>query len=97
MDLSQTKLSKSEWGSVEIPVSDQEKRVLSLIMEGYHNPDIRTNRHLSLIKTMKVEATEEMEWFLYKTFFYPKISAVFPEDKNDEKQKKLEKKIKIYI
>ena len=94
MDLSQTKLSKSEWGSVEIPVSDQEKRVLTLIMEGYHNPDIRYNRHLSLIKTMKVEATEEMEWFLYKTYFYPKISAVFPEDKNDEKQKKLDKKIK---
>ena len=94
MDLSQTKLSKSEWGSVEIPVSDQEKRVLSLIIEGYHNPDIRSNRHLSLIKTMKVEATEEMEWFLYKTYFYPKISAVLPEDKNDEKQKKMDKKIK---
>jgi hypothetical protein len=91
MDLSQTKLSKSEWGSVEIPVSDQEKRVLSLIMEGYHNPDIRSNRHLSLIKTMKVEATEEMEWFLYKTYFYPKL---LPEDINDEKQKKMDKKIK---
>ena len=94
MDLSQTKLSKSEWGSVEIPVSDQEKRVLSLIMEGYHNPDIRTNRHLSLIKTMKVEATEEMEWFLYKTYFSPKIDAVFPADKNDQTHKKMDKKIK---
>ena len=94
MDLSQTKLSKSEWGSVEIPVSDQEKRVLSLIMEGYHNPDIRSNRHLSLIRTMKVDATEEMEWFLYKTYFYPKLSIIFPEDKNDEKQKKMNKKIK---
>jgi hypothetical protein len=94
MDLSQTKLSKSEWGSVEIPVSDQENRVLSLIMEGYHNPEIRTNRHLSLIKTMKVEATEEMEWFLYKTYFSPKIDAVLPEDKNTENRKKTDKKIK---
>ena len=94
MDLSQTKLSKSEWGSVEIPVSDPEKRVLSLIMEGYHNPDIRTNRHLSLIKTMKVEVTEEMEWFLYKTYFFPKISSVLPEDKTDQNHKKYDKKIK---
>jgi hypothetical protein len=89
MDLSQTKLSKSEWGSVEIPVSDQEKRVLSLIMDGYHNPDIRNNRHLSLIKTMKVEATEEMEWFLYKTYFSPKIDAVLQADKNDQTYKKI--------
>ena len=94
MDLSQTKLSKSEWGSVEIPVSDPEKRVLSLIMDGYHNPDIRTNRHLSLIKTMKVEATEEMEWFLYKTYFSPKIDALFIADKNDPNYKKMDKKIK---
>jgi hypothetical protein len=63
-------------------------------MEGYHNPDIRSNRHLSLIKTMKVEATEEMEWFLYKTYFSPKIDASFPADKNQEKQKKTDKKIK---
>ena len=94
MDLSQTKLTKSEWSSVEIPVSDQEKRVLSLIMEGYQKPDIRLNRHLSLIKTMKVEATEEMEWFLYKTYFSSKIDAAFPADKNAEKQKKQDKKIK---
>jgi len=94
MDLSQTKLSKSEWASVEIPVSDQEKRVLSLIMDGYLNPDIRTNRHLSLIKTMKVEATEEMEWFLYKTYFSPKLDAALPADKNDTNHKKQDKKIK---
>ena len=69
MDLSQTKLSKSEWQSVEIPVSDQEKRILSLILEGYENPDIRSNRHQSLIRTMKVDASEEMEYYLYTTYF----------------------------
>jgi len=94
MDLSQTKLSKSEWASVEIPVSDQEKKVLSLITEGYANPNIRTNQHLSLIKTMKVDPSDEMEWFLYKTYFYPKISAFFEADKNDPNGKKYEKKIK---
>lgn len=69
MDLSQTKLSKSEWQSVEIPVSDQEKRILSLILEGYANPDIRGNRHQSLIRTMKVDPSDEMEYYLYTTYF----------------------------
>jgi hypothetical protein len=73
MDLSQTKLSKSEWVSVEIPVADQEKRVLSLILEGYHNPDIRTNRHLSLLGFMKIDPSEEMEFYLYKHHFLPVI------------------------
>ena len=73
MDLSQTKLSKSEWVSVEIPVADQEKRVLSLILEGYHNPDIRTNRHLSLLGFMKTDPSEEMEFYLYKHHFLPVI------------------------
>lgn len=73
MDLSQTKLSKSEWVSVEIPVADQEKRVLSLILDGYHNPDIRTNRHLSLLGFMKINPSEEMEFYLYKHHFFPVI------------------------
>jgi hypothetical protein len=67
--LSQVKLSKAEWQSVEIPVSDQEKRILSLILEGYLNPDIRGNSHQSLLRTMKVESSEEMEYCLYKTYF----------------------------
>jgi hypothetical protein len=74
--ISQVKLSKSEWQSVEIPVSDQEKRVLSLILDGYANPDIRGNRHLSLIRTMKVEATEEMEYSLYTTYFSAKMGGL---------------------
>ena len=76
MDLSQTKLSKSEWLSVEIPVADQEKRILSLILEGYWNPDICTNRHLSLLSFMKVEPSEEMDYFLFKTHFAPEIDKL---------------------
>ena len=92
MDLSQTKLSKSEWSSVEIPVSDQEKRVITLILNGYHKPDIRSNRHLSLIRTMKVEATEEMEYYLYKTYFFNTtidsiLSTTTPKKHDIEKRK----------
>jgi len=78
MDLSQSKLSKSEWQSVEIPVSEQEKRILALILEGYSNPDIRGNGHQSLIRIMKVESSEEMEYCLYKTYFAEILDTILP-------------------
>lgn len=89
MDLSQTKLSKSEWGSVEVPVSDKEKRVIALILDGYEQPTIRTNQHLSLLRTMKVETSEEMEYYLYKTYF----AEIIGEDE-DGSTKKTHLKIK---
>ena len=75
MDLSQTKLTKSEWMSVEIPVSDSEKRILHLILEGYACPDIRKNAHLSLLGYMKIEPSKEMDYYLYTTFFMPEIDT----------------------
>jgi hypothetical protein len=93
MDLSQTKLSKSEWGSVEIPVSDQEQRVLKLIIDGYKTPDIRTNRHKSLLGFMKIEPSEEMDYFLYKTHFLPVIEQQKSDIVNSWKRIK-ERKIK---
>lgn len=97
MDLSQTKLSKSEWGSVEIPVSEQEKRVLSLILEGYNCPTIRTNRHLSLLRTMKVETSEEMEYYLYKTYFAGIIGEDVSKTKTNRKIKPPNKADQIRI
>ena len=44
MDLNQCKLSKSEWNSIEVPVCDQEKEILSLIMKGYNNVNIKYNK-----------------------------------------------------
>jgi hypothetical protein len=87
MDLSQTKLSKSEWNSVEISVSEKEKHILSLILEGYTNPNIRKNSHLSLIRTMKVDASEEMDYYLYKTYFSYILESIL--SKPDTKQRKI--------
>jgi len=71
MDLSQTKLTKSEWVSTEIPVSDNEKQILQLILDGYDCPTIKQNSNLSLIGYMKIAPTPEMEYYLYKTHFEP--------------------------
>ena len=40
MDLNQRKLTKSEWESIEIPVPNDEKDVLKLIMDGYNDVNI---------------------------------------------------------
>ena len=38
MDLSKTKLTKAEWLSIEMPVSDNEKEILTLIHDGANLP-----------------------------------------------------------
>ena len=69
MDLTQTKLTKSEWASVEVPVSDTEEQVLRMIMEGFANPDIRKNNTTTLSAIMKIIVTDGMEFYLYKEYF----------------------------
>jgi len=71
MDLKQTKLTRTEWDSIEVPVSDQEKEILSLIMEGYENPSIVKNKTTSLFTFTKIEQTPENEIYLYDKYFAP--------------------------
>lgn len=48
MDLQQRKLNKSEWQTIEVPVSKQEQNVLKMIMQGYDNVNVRINAHHSI-------------------------------------------------
>ena len=69
MDLTQSKLTKSEWMNVEIPVSDNEKVILKLINDGCEDVNIRINKNLSLFQMMKIEFSEENESHLFKEYF----------------------------
>lgn len=69
MDLSQNKLSKNEWTSIEMPVSDEEKRILQLIDTGANDINIKTNDHLSMIQYMKLEKNSFNESYLYNKYF----------------------------
>ena len=40
MDLRQKRLTAEEWDSLEIPVSTNEKKILNLIYNGYHDVNI---------------------------------------------------------
>jgi hypothetical protein len=76
MDLNQRKLTKSEWESIEVPISFQEKDVLNLIIQGFHNVNVKYNKHNSLFQFLKIEYNEPMEDHLYNKYFAPKINEI---------------------
>jgi hypothetical protein len=76
MDLTQTKLSKSEWVSIEVPVSEEEKKILTLINNGYDNVNIKNNDHPSMMSLMKIDYTREIESYLYTKYFEPDINKM---------------------
>ena len=47
MDLNQSKLTKSEWESIERPVDKDEMKIIKLISNGFHNTDIKYNENES--------------------------------------------------
>lgn len=75
MDLNQRKLTKSEWESIEIPVSETEKEILTLMIQGYHDVNIKKNKYDSLFTFLKIEYSEQMEDHLYNKYFSSKIRA----------------------
>ena len=55
MDFKQRKLTKSEWESIEVPVSADEIEILNLINDGYSNVNIKYNKTNSLFTFLKIE------------------------------------------
>lgn len=98
MDLNQNKLSKSEWITIEVPVSDSEKSILSLIVEGYHNVNVRKNNTNSLLSYMKLEYSAEIEHQLFKQYFEKEVDAMVakycPNLYNSKTEKTKQKPIK---
>ena len=76
MDLNQQKLSKSEWDSVEIPVSEDEAAILKLITSGFADVNIKTNKTNSLFSFLKIEYSPQMEDFLYNKHFANRITSL---------------------
>tara|TARA_B100001758_G_scaffold247706_1_gene266660 strand:+ start:2214 stop:4601 length:2388 start_codon:yes stop_codon:yes gene_type:complete len=68
MDLTQQKLTRSEWNGIEIPVSSNEKDILKLIIKGYTDVNISYATCKTLFDILKTEKTPEMEYLLFQTF-----------------------------
>jgi hypothetical protein len=76
MDLKQRKLSKSEWESIEIPVSKDENEVLQLITNGFSNVHLKINKTDSIFTFLKIEYNTQIEEFLYVKYFSDKIKEL---------------------
>jgi hypothetical protein len=76
MDLSQTKLTKTEWNNIEVPLADAEKTILQFIIEGYTNVNLKKNSNLSLVSIAKIEPNPEIHYQLYKLYFECMITNI---------------------
>ena len=76
MDLIQRKLNRDEWNGIEIPINDKEKRILSLITEGFHNVHIKNNNNISIIDFLKVSVSNEMMEYIYITHLSIKLIPI---------------------
>jgi hypothetical protein len=68
MDLNQRKLNKTEWSSIEVPVSGDEKNVLNMIVKGFNDVNIKQNYTTSVFTYLKIEFSEKMEDYLYNNY-----------------------------
>jgi hypothetical protein len=75
--LTQTKLSRAEWKSIEEPISSQEKIIVSLINSGYLDVNTRINGTLTMTTFCKMDQSSEMDLYLYQRFLKPEIQAMF--------------------
>ena len=76
MDLKQRKLNKAEWNSIEVPVSESEKDILNLIIQGYHDVNIRINNNNSIFNFLKIEYNEKMEDYIYIKYFSEQCNII---------------------
>ena len=81
--LKQTKLLRSEWESIEIPIDGAEKRVIRLLIDSYDKNDtsVKISPFQSLISFLKVAQTTEMDLYLYRYYYDLKNPTKLPGDK----------------
>ena len=82
MDLNQRKLNKSEWDSIEVPVSKSENEVLNLIINGFHNVNLRINNNKSLFMYLKIDYNDKIEEYVFNKYFCESVKKI--EDKIKE-------------
>ena len=84
MDLKQRKLNKTEWNNTEVPVQQDERRILKLICDGYHDVSLKMNVNQSLSQVIKLDMTPEMEAYLYERYFIGDVKKIIKKYGNDE-------------
>jgi hypothetical protein len=76
MDLTQSKLTKKEWETIETPISSDERKILKMIISGYDDVNIHSNNNMSMFSFVKIDITPEIEIYLYQKYFSPIITLI---------------------
>jgi hypothetical protein len=77
MDLQQNKLTKSEWESIEIPSTPEEKKILQLIIKGFHDVNIKENDTLPILSFLKLANTELINNYIFMKYLQPELQRIF--------------------
>ena len=97
MDLTQQKLTKSEWEYLEVPVVQEEKKILQLIYNSFEDINYTYNESKSLLGYMRIYTNNnEFHFYLYDKYFkkiidklIKKYELSFVVTKNMKSKKKL--------
>ena len=65
MDLKQTKLTKDEWVAIERPLDPDEQSIISLIVDGYTDVNVRRSTAPTLRAFLKVQDSKGIEEFIF--------------------------------
>jgi hypothetical protein len=76
MDLTQNRLSKSEWESIEIPISSGEIEIINIIMKGFSDVNIKYNKNNSIFTFLKIDYSVSMEDHIYNKYFQDIVKAM---------------------
>jgi hypothetical protein len=71
MDLNQQKLTKTEWDTTEIPISQEEREILKLIITGYSDVNYIYNKNMSIANYLKLVPNDGVNHYLYNEHFLP--------------------------
>ena len=80
MDFNQNKLTKSEWESIEIPVSQQEQQIIKMITSGFNDVNTSFNNNHSILGFMKIVPSNDndlskIHYFIYDLYFKKSIES----------------------
>jgi|TARA_B100001094_G_scaffold195591_1_gene189564 hypothetical protein len=97
MNLTQQKLTKSEWDYLELPVNKKELYILKFIHDSYNNLNASENPNNSLIRFLKinVEDYEDFHKYFYNKFYETTIHKLVKENNLNYKLKINIKKLNI--
>jgi len=95
MDLTQKKLTKAEWESIETPITESEKKIIKVIIDGYETVNIRYNENQSMLQILHIVSNPEIEQYLFKEYFLKEIEQIVTNITTSIKKDKKDKKDKI--